>query len=70
MIETKDGLLYPIWIARGFKQSDPETYFIAESEMIGNILHQLGKAMSNDDFDVITIGKKEGEYVDARIPRI
>lgn len=64
---SHDGPLYKVWEAHGFKQSNPETYFIAESEMIGNILNQVGLAMSKDDFDTITISKT-GYHVDARVP--
>lgn len=66
MITTKDGPLYQTWRVYGFYKSDPETYVLGESEMIGNILNQVGKGLEQG-YDVITIGKTD-KYVDGRVP--
>ena len=67
MIETKDGPLYPIWRVTASFNDQKGIDIIAESEMIGNIINQIGKGLELG-YDTILIRKTE-DYVDARVPR-
>jgi len=67
MIETKNGPLYPIWSCYAY---NPRIGLekIAESEMLGNIFNQIGKAIENGATK-ISLFQKGGEYADGRVPR-
>ena len=67
MLNTPSGPLYPIWRVTASFNDQSGIDIIAESEMIGNIINQVGKGLDLG-YDTILIKRTE-DYVDARVPR-